>query len=58
MLDPGGRFLLTNEAFRDVLGYLDKALIGEELLTLIHPDDAGEVRTFLAAEGTARSGFR
>jgi rsbT co-antagonist protein RsbR len=51
VMDPAGRLLLANEAFHDVLGYQEKALVGEALLTLIHPDDAGEVRRFLEAAG-------
>ncbi len=47
MLDPAGRFLHANEAFRDVLGYPESVLLGEGFAQVVHEDDAAEVRAFL-----------
>ncbi|MRG90366.1 STAS domain-containing protein [Polyangium spumosum] len=49
VLRGDGRMIRTNDAFRSVLGYPESILVGEPLLKLLHPEDAGPVRAFLAS---------
>lgn len=51
VLDPEGHFLRANEAFREVLGYPEKTLIGEDFVSVVHLDEAAEVRAFLLDSG-------
>ncbi len=39
--DLGGRFLLTNERFRNLIGRRSDALQAQQLLDVIHPEDQG-----------------
>jgi PAS domain S-box-containing protein len=39
VVDIAGNFVLVNEAFRDILGWEPKELIGQSYRGLIHPDD-------------------
>ncbi|MDC0740488.1 STAS domain-containing protein [Polyangium mundeleinium] len=48
-----GRFVQGNRAFRDVLGYVEEALIGQSFSAIVHPDDAAEVRAFFEGDGDA-----
>jgi rsbT co-antagonist protein RsbR len=53
VLDRAGRFARANEAFRDVLGYVEDSLLGQTFLTVVHPEDAAEVRAFFeGSEGS------
>ncbi|HRI69027.1 MAG TPA: PAS domain S-box protein, partial [Polyangium sp.] len=56
ILNLAGKFLEVNTAFLDVLGYVAQALIGQELLTVLHAADAATVRAFL--EGTEDGNLR
>jgi len=48
VLDPAGDFVRVNDAFRDVLGYVHEALIGQSLLTIVLADEREAVSAFLA----------
>jgi rsbT co-antagonist protein RsbR len=48
VLDPEGKFVHTNLAFREVLGYTLESLAGRELLELVLPEDEPSVRDTLA----------
>ena len=48
LVDPGGRFLRVNRAFRHVLGYERDELADRTLFDVILPGDAGLFRTLLA----------
>lgn len=50
VLDPAGRFVRANEAFREVLGYPENALIGEAFVSIVDQDDGAMVRAFLESE--------
>lgn len=41
----------ANQAFRDVLGYRVDSLVGQPFSTIVHPDDAADVRAFLEGSG-------
>jgi len=45
LVDPAGRFIRSNPAFRAMVGYDEAALRGRALRELVHPDDAdrGEI---------------
>ncbi|MDC3955393.1 PAS domain S-box protein [Polyangium jinanense] len=58
VLDREGRFVHANEAFRDVLGYLVETLLGQSFATIVHPDDAAEVRAFLEGDGEGDTTLR
>ena len=51
VLDLAGRFVRANEAFHEVLGYPESALLAEDFAGLLHPDDAAAVRLFLQDRG-------
>ncbi|MDI1479622.1 PAS domain S-box protein [Polyangium sp. y55x31] len=51
VLDREGRFVQANQAFRDVLGYRIDSLVGQPFSTIVHPDDAAEMRAFLEGSG-------
>lgn len=58
VLGRDGRLIVSNQAFREALGYAD-SLEGADFLALVHPEDAAPVRAFLSsnAEGDARVDF-
>jgi len=41
LVDPAGRFIRSNAAFRGMVGYDEAALRGRALRELMHPDDVG-----------------
>lgn len=47
ILSLEGNFITVNDAFHNVLGYLDQALVGQALSTILHADDVTPVRAFL-----------
>jgi diguanylate cyclase (GGDEF)-like protein/PAS domain S-box-containing protein len=55
LCDPNGRLVETNRALAELLGHDTARLVGTDLLHLVHPDDAVEVREqvwLLLAEDT------
>ncbi|MDI1428501.1 PAS domain S-box protein [Polyangium sorediatum] len=58
VLDRGGRFVQANRAFRDVLGYVKEALLGQSFSRIVHPDDAAEVRAFFEGDGEGDATLR
>lgn len=51
VLDTAGRFVRANDAFHHVLGYPEATLLGVDLVSMVHPEDAAETRTFLHETG-------
>lgn len=49
VLRGDGRILLTNPAFREVLGYPEESLQGADFASLVHPEDAAPLRAFLGS---------
>ncbi|UQA58620.1 PAS domain-containing protein [Polyangium aurulentum] len=47
-----GRLVLTNQAFRDTLGYSEDSLQGEDFARLVHPEDAAPLRDFMSSAGS------
>src|SRR5918995_1709506 len=45
VLDAGGGITYASPAFRRMLGYREDARVGQNVFALIHPDDAGNVRS-------------
>lgn len=41
-IDPQGRYVYVNKRFEDVLGYEADVLIGQDAMSLFHPDDRQE----------------
>ncbi len=58
VLDPTGRFVRANEAFREVLGYPEETLIGEDFVGVVHQEEAAEVRAFLHESGEGGGSLR
>jgi len=58
VLDSKGRFQRANGAFRDVLGYVEEALLGQAFLTIVHPEDAAAVRAFFEEPGEGNTTLR
>lgn len=57
LLTPDGRFLRTNGAYVDVLGYLGETLVGRSLLEITHLEDQGALKgalTSIAGGGVVR----
>jgi rsbT co-antagonist protein RsbR len=50
VLDPKGRFIRANEAFRTLLGYPEELLLEKGFVGLLHPEDTGLVQTFVQQE--------
>jgi rsbT co-antagonist protein RsbR len=50
-----GKFVQANLAFRDVLGYVEKALVGQTLSTIVHEGDVEQVRAFFESDGDANT---
>jgi rsbT co-antagonist protein RsbR len=55
VLKSDGRLVVSNQAFRDTLGYSEDALLGEDFARLLHPDDAGPLRAFLGSTEPANA---
>ena len=58
VLDTAGRFVRANDAFHDVLGYPESTLLGVDLVSVVHPEDAAETRTFLHETGQGDGSVR
>jgi PAS domain S-box-containing protein len=49
VLDFDGRFVFTNRAYLDLLGYPAQTLAGQPLVALAHPDDLERLRAALSS---------
>ncbi|MDI1442778.1 PAS domain S-box protein [Polyangium sp. 6x1] len=58
VLDREGRFVQANRAFRDVLGYVEEALVGQPFAAIVHPEEAAEVRAFFEGGGEGDATLR
>lgn len=60
VLSIDGKFIVANPAFREVLGYVEEALMGQELLSIILSDDTPSIKAFLegAEDGHMRADVR
>jgi rsbT co-antagonist protein RsbR len=60
ILGLDGKFISVNPAFRDVLGYVEDALVGREFKSILHADDVTTLTTFLEGpeDGFLRASLR